>query len=102
MLRALSVGLLAFLVAAFVVAENPVVQGMEQVQAGAVAQMSECADGFSSGACSGMCAACVAFAADAVVTHTSHIFDRLQSTPASRFTDVARPPEAAPPKHLLA
>jgi hypothetical protein len=49
-----------------------------------------------------MCAACVAFAADAVVTHTSHIFDRLQSTPASRFTDVARPPEAAPPKHLLA
>ena len=49
-----------------------------------------------------MCAACSAFAANAVVQFPRVDFDGLPFMPASRFADPARAPDATPPKHLLA
>ncbi|SRR6266498_75482 len=103
MLRAVSVILLALFLASFVLADNRAAPDTEQVLPAAVAQIAgECGDGPGSGGCNAMCAACSAFAANAVVQFPRVDFDGLPFMPASRFADPARAPDATPPKHLLA
>ena len=102
MLRALSVAVLSLFLAGFVLAESSAVLDMEHASSAVATQSDgDCGNGLDSAGCHATCAACSAFAANAVFQFPAVDFHAPGSRASPARADVARAPDAAPPKSLL-